>query len=130
MASHRRAKAASRAVVSITATTTAMAAAGVVLSPTAGHAASTADVKAQVAALDSQAEQATNAYDQTVEQLATLQRQVDDLQNQAAATQASMTKLLALLGPMAAASYRSGSIDPSLALLLDGTADTYLQKAL
>jgi len=130
MASHRRVKAASRAVISLTATTTAMAAAGVVLSPAASHAASTADVKAQVAALDSQAETATNTYDQAVEQLATLQRQVDDLQNQAAQTRASMTSLLALLGPMAAAQYRTGSIDPSLELLLQGMPDTYLQKAL
>jgi cell wall-associated NlpC family hydrolase len=116
--------------VSLTATTTAMAAAGVVLSPAVSHAASTADVKSQVAALDAQAEQATNAYDQAVEQLASLQKQVDDLQNQAAETQASMTKLLAVLGPMAAATYRSGSVDPGLALLLEGTPDSYLQKAL
>jgi cell wall-associated NlpC family hydrolase len=130
MASHRRVKAASRAVMSLTATTTAMAAAGVVLSPAASHAASTADVKAQVAALDNQAETATNAYDQAVEQLASLQRQVDDLQTQAAQTRASMTKLLALLGPMAAAQYRTGSIDPSLELILQGNPDSYLQKAL
>src|SRR5258708_4715169 len=129
MATHRRAKAASRAVVSLTATTTAMAAAGVVLSPASGRAVSTADVKSQVAALDAQAEQATNVYDQAMEQLAALQKQVDDLQAEAAATQRSMTRLLSALGPMAAAQYRQGSIDPGLELLLNGNPDTYLQKA-
>jgi cell wall-associated NlpC family hydrolase len=130
MASHRRTKAATRAVLSLAATTTAVGAAGVVLGPAPSRAASTADIKSQIATLDAQAEQATNAYDQAVEQLAQLQKQVDDLQGQAAETRASMTVLMQTLGPIAAQQYRSGSVDPSLELLLNGTPDTYIQKAL
>src|SRR5262249_10653876 len=121
MASHRRTKAATRAVLSLAATTTAVGAAGVVLAPAPSHAASTADIKSQIATLDAQAEQATNAYDQAVEQLAQLQKQVDALQGQAAETRASMAVLMKTLGPIAAQQYRSDSIDPQLELLLNGT---------
>lgn len=115
--------------MSLTATTTAVAAAGVVLSPTAGHAASAAQIQAQIAALDVQAENATNVYDQTEEQFAALRKQVDAIQSQAAAVQQSVNALTSALGPQAAAQYRSGSVDPSLQLLLSGSPDHYLQQA-
>ena len=129
MSSHRRAKSSVRTAVSLTATSTAVAAAGVVLSPTPGHAASAAQVRAQIAALDTQAEKATNVYDQAEEQLAALRKQVDAIQSQAATTQQSMNALMAALGPQAAAQYRSGSVDPTLQLILSGSPDQYLQRA-
>src|SRR5580765_2003586 len=108
MASHRRAKVPTRSVMTLTATTAA-AAAGVGLTPTASHAASVADIQKQVSALNAQAEDATNKYDGAVAQLTNLQKQVDELQGEAATMQQSMNKLLATLGPLAASQYRSGS---------------------
>ena len=129
MASHRRAKAPVRTAITLTATGAA-AATGVGLSASAGHAASVADVQAQVKSLEAQAEQATNQYDAAVEQMAALQKQVDQIQGEATTTQRSMTALLDTLGPMAAAQYRSGSLDPTIALMLSQNPDQYLQKAL
>jgi peptidoglycan DL-endopeptidase CwlO len=131
MASHRRAKSSSaaRTIVTLTATGAA-AAAGVGLTPTAGHAASVAEIQAQVSTLNHQAEVATNDYDQAVEQMAGLQKQVDAIQSQAASTQQSMTALLGTLGPLAAAQYRSGSVDPTLTLMLSEHPDQYLSRAL
>ncbi len=129
MASHRRAKAPARSVMTLTATTAAVAAAGVAFSPTAGHAASVSDIEKQVSALNAQAEQATNKYDGALEQLATLQRQVDNLQGEAATMQQSMNKVMATLGPLAAASYRAGSVDPTLELMLQSHPDEFLQQA-
>jgi len=128
MASHRRAKVPTRSVLTLTATTAAVAT-GVGLVPTASHAASVTDIEKQVSALNGQAEQATNVYDGAMEQLANLQKQVDNLQGEAAGMQQSMNKVLAALGPLAAASYRAGSVDPTLELMLQSHPDQYLQQA-
>ena len=128
MASHRRAKVPVRSVMTLTATTAA-AAAGVGLTATSGHATSVSDIEAQVTALDQQAEQATNVYDGAMEQMANLQKQVDAIQGEAATAQQSMNNLLAALGPMAAAQYRSGSVDPTLELMLSNHPESYLQQA-
>jgi cell wall-associated NlpC family hydrolase len=128
MASHRRAKVPTRSVMTLTATTAA-AAAGVGFTPTASHAASVADIQKQVSTLNAQAEQATNVYDGAMEQLANLQKQVDNLQGEAATMQQSMNKLLGTLGPLAAAQYRAGSVDPTLELMLASHPDEYLQQA-
>lgn len=128
MASHRRAKVPTRSVLTLTATTAAVAT-GVGLVPTASHAASVSDIEKQVNALNAQAESATNVYDGAMEQLANLQKQVDNLQGEAATMQQSMNKVLGTLGPLAAASYRAGSVDPSLELMLQSHPDQYLQQA-
>lgn len=128
MASHRRAKVPARSVMTLTATTAA-AAVGVGLAPTPGHAATVSDIEAQVHTLNAQAEQATNVYDGAVEQLANLQKQVDALQSEAATMQQSMNKLLSTLGPLAAAQYRAGSVDPTLELMLQSHPDQFLQQA-
>ena len=129
MASHRRRKVPVRAAITLT-VTGAAAASGVGLSATAGHAASVADTEAQVKALQQQAETATNNYDAQAEQMAALHRQVDALQSQAVATQTSMNTLLGTLGPLAAAQYRTGSVDPALTMMLSQNPDQYLQRAL
>lgn len=128
MASHRRAKVPARSVMTLTATTAA-AAAGVGLAPTAGHAASVTDIQAQVTALNAQAEKATNVYDGAVEQLANLQKQVDAIQSEAAETQQAKNALLGTLGPLAAAAYRSGSVDATLELILSNHPESYLEQA-
>jgi cell wall-associated NlpC family hydrolase len=109
--------------------TTAAAAAGIGLSAASGHADSVSDIEAQVTALDQQAEQATNVYDGAMEQMANLQKQIDAIQGEAATAQQSMNTLLATLGPMAAAQYRSGSVDPTLELMLSNHPESYLQQA-
>jgi peptidoglycan DL-endopeptidase CwlO len=128
MASHRRAKVPVRSVMTLTATTAA-AAAGVALIPASSHASSVTDIEAQVTALDQQAETATNVYDEAMEQMANLQQQVDAIQGEAATTQQSMNSLLNTLGPLAAEQYRSGSVDPTLELMLSNHPDTFLQQA-
>jgi len=128
MASHRRAKVPVRSVMTLTATAAATAA-GVGLTATTGHATSVSDIEAQVTSLDQQAEQATNVYDGAMEQMANLQKQVDAIQGEAATAQQSMNNLLATLGPMAAAQYRSGSLDPTLELMLSNHPESYLQQA-
>jgi cell wall-associated NlpC family hydrolase len=129
MASHRRAKVPARSVMTLTATTAAAAAAGVAFTPTSSHAASITDIEKQVSTLNAQAEQATNVYDGAMEQLANLQKQVDNLQGEAASMQQSMNKVMATLGPLAAASYRAGSVDPTLELMLQSHPDEFLQQA-
>lgn len=129
MASHRRANTTVRTAITLTATGAA-AATGVGLTAAPGHAATVAEVQAQVKALDQQAEQATNHYDATVEQMAALQQQVGRIQSEATATQLQMNTLMGSLGPQAAAQYRSGSVDPTLSLILSQNPDQYLQKAL
>jgi len=129
MTTHRRAKTSVRTAITLTATGAA-AATGVALNATTGHAASVADVQAQVKALDTQAEQATNDYDAAMEQMAALQKQIGQIQAETTTAQASMNTLLSTLGPQAAAAYRSGSVDPTLTLMLSQNPDQYLQKAL
>ncbi|HEU5356689.1 MAG TPA: NlpC/P60 family protein [Actinocrinis sp.] len=129
MASHRRRTVPVRTAITLTATGAA-AATGVGLSATAGHAASVADVQAQVKTLQQQAETATNNYDAAAEQMSSLHQQVDQLQGQAVAAQRSMNALLGTLGPMAAAQYRTGSVDPALTMMLSQNPDQYLQRAL
>jgi len=129
MASHRRARTTVRTAITLGATGAA-AATGVALTATTGHAASVADVQAQIKALQAQAETATNQYDAAAEQMAALQRQVDEIQGQATTTRQSMNALLGSLGPLAAAQYRTGSVDPALTLMLSQNPDQYLEKAL
>jgi cell wall-associated NlpC family hydrolase len=109
--------------------TTAAAAAGVVLTPNAGHASSLTEIEAQVTVLNNQAEDATNVYDGAMEQYANLQKQVDDLQGDASSMQQSMNQVLGTLGPLAAAQYRDGSVDPTLELMLQSHPDAFLQQA-
>ncbi|MGH6654724.1 MAG: NlpC/P60 family protein [Actinocrinis sp.] len=109
--------------------TTAAAAAGVGFTPTASHAASVQDIQKQVTALNAQAEKATNVYDGALEQLSHLQKQVDNLQGEATTMQQQMNKLQASLGPVAAAQYRAGAVDPTLQLMLQSHPDEYLQQA-
>jgi peptidoglycan DL-endopeptidase CwlO len=129
MASHRRAKTQTRSVMTLTASTAAVAAGVVVLSPTASQASTMAQVKAELLTLENQSDAATQQYDQAEQQVGTLEQQVNDLQTEAATAQQTMNKVISSLGPLAASQYKSGSVSPTLSLMLAQSPDQFLQDA-
>ncbi|MEV5280199.1 NlpC/P60 family protein [Streptomyces sp. NPDC051994] len=129
MASHRRPKPASRTRVTVL---TATAAAAVALTSQAAHAdpkPSKDEVKSKVDKLYDEAEKATEAYDGAKEKQGQLEQQVSQIQDKVARGQQELNTLRDGLGSMAAAQYRSGGIDPSLALFLSSNPDDFLDKA-
>ncbi|WP_329386516.1 NlpC/P60 family protein [Streptomyces sp. NBC_01351] len=130
MASHRRPKQPTRARVTVL---TATAAAAVVLSAQGASAApakpSKDEVKSQVDKLYEEAEQATEKFNGAKERQEKLEKEIGHLQDQVARGQGDVNELRSTLGSMASAQYRSGGIDPSLALLLSEDPDSYLDKA-
>ncbi|MGP9021246.1 NlpC/P60 family protein [Streptomyces sp. BR1] len=85
--------------------------------------------KARVDRLFAQAEKATEEYDKADEHATELRRQVSDAQDSVARGQERINRMRGALGAIAGAQYRSGGIDPSLALLLSENPDSYLDKA-
>ncbi|MEY9846922.1 NlpC/P60 family protein [Streptacidiphilus sp. MAP5-3] len=129
MASHRRAKAPSRARVTLV---TAAAATGVVLSAQAAQAAptpSTGQLKAQLDQLNNETDKAVQSYDQVQEQAQQLQQKVSVLQDEIAREQAKVNVLLEGVGTLAATQYANGSVDPTVQLLLSASPDDFLAKA-
>lgn len=130
MASHRRPKQPNRARVTVL---TSVAAAAVALTAQSASAApakpSKDEVKAQVDALYEEAEQATEKFNGAKERQDKLEKEIGQLQDQVARGQGDVNELRSTLGSMASAQYRSGGIDPSLALLLSEDPDSYLDKA-
>ncbi|MCB5181630.1 C40 family peptidase [Streptomyces antimicrobicus] len=130
MASHRRPKQPARARVTVL---TATAAAAVALSAQGASAAPAKpgkdEVKAQVAKLYEEAEQATEKFNGAQDRQGKLEKEIGQLQDQVARGQAELNELRSVLGSMASAQYRSGTLDPSLALLLSDDPDDYLAKA-
>ncbi|WP_456300476.1 NlpC/P60 family protein [Streptacidiphilus rugosus] len=114
------------------ATLATAAAASVAVLAQPGHAApqpTASQVKAQVDALYQQAEQATQQYDGATAAVTALQAQAAQLLQETARTDEAMNALRTRLGSMAAAQYRSGGLDPQLALLTSAHPDDYLQRA-
>jgi cell wall-associated NlpC family hydrolase len=110
------------------------AAAGSALFASAGgaHAEPKADlstVKAQVDDLNEQAEASTEKYDKFKEDQQRLQKDAGQLQDQVAAAQEKMTGLRERLSAVAADEYRSGAVDPTVALMLSSDPTTFLQRA-
>ncbi|MFH9607794.1 NlpC/P60 family protein [Streptomyces sp. NPDC017448] len=129
MASHRRPKQPSRTRVTVL---TATAAAAVALSSQAAHAdpkPSKSEVKAKVDKLYHEAEAATEKYNGAKEQQDNLKKEVDALQDKVARGQAELNTLRTELGSIATAQYRSGGIDPSVALFLASDPDSFLDQA-
>lgn len=129
MASHRRAKQPSRARVTVL---TATAAAAVALTSQAAHAdpkPSKSEVKAKVDKLYHEAEAATEKYNGAKEQQDNLKKEVDALQDKVARGQDELNTLRGELGSIATAQYRSGGIDPSVALFLASDPDSFLDQA-
>ncbi|MEU0006375.1 NlpC/P60 family protein [Streptomyces sp. NPDC006314] len=104
-----------------------------VLSATLGavpaHAAPHGDTRAEVDRLYQEAEQATQAFDKAAERAGTLRREVRDAQDHIARQQQRINTLRERLGSLAGAQYRSGGIDPAVALLFSDDPDDYLDKA-
>ncbi|MET8288834.1 NlpC/P60 family protein [Streptomyces sp. NPDC005132] len=131
MASHRRPKQPSRTRVTVL---TTVAAAAVALSANAANAApsekpSKDEVKSKVDALYQEAEQATEKLDGAKEKQDKLEKQISTLQDNVARGQEDLNQLRDALGSMASAQYRTGGIDPSVALFLSSNPDDYLDKA-
>ncbi|MET8102458.1 NlpC/P60 family protein, partial [Streptomyces sp. NPDC005236] len=131
MASHRRPKQPSRTRVTVL---TAAAAAAVALSANAANAAPSEkpnkdEVKTKVDKLYQEAEQATEKLDGAKEKQKELQKEINSLQDNVARGQDALNQLRDGLGSMASAQYRTGGIDPSVALFLSSNPDDFLDKA-
>ncbi|MFF1263140.1 NlpC/P60 family protein [Streptomyces sp. NPDC058321] len=85
--------------------------------------------RAEVDRLFEQAEQATEAFNKADERADKLRDELADLQDSVARGQERINTMRGALGSLAGAQYRSGGIDPALALLLSSDPDGYLDKA-
>ncbi|MGI5468305.1 NlpC/P60 family protein [Streptomyces sp. CA-132043] len=111
------------------ATAAALTAVPATADPGTGRAAERAELTARVDALYAQAERATEKYNGAKERTADLHDQVGVLQDRTARAQERVNRLRDRLGAMAAAQYRAGGVDPSLALMLSARPADYLDKA-
>ncbi|MFG2608292.1 NlpC/P60 family protein [Streptomyces sp. NPDC048514] len=107
----------------------ALSAAAAALGTVSAHAAPHGDARAEVDRLYEQAEQATQAFDKAAERAGALRREVRDAQDHIARQQLRVNTLRERLGSLAGAQYRSGGIDPAVALLFSDDPDDYLDKA-
>ncbi|MDT9694412.1 NlpC/P60 family protein [Streptomyces sp. P17] len=87
------------------------------------------DTKAEVDRLYEEAEQATEAYNKADERADSLRKEVGVAQDRIARQQERINSMREALGSLAGAQYRSGGLDPSLALLFSDDPDDYLDKA-
>ncbi|MEU3618315.1 NlpC/P60 family protein [Streptomyces sp. NPDC006872] len=87
------------------------------------------DTRAEVDRLYEEAEKATEAYNKADEHVDVLRRQVGTAQDHIARQQERINGLREQLGSLAGAQYRSGGLDPSLALLFSDDPEDYLDKA-
>ncbi|GAA4922955.1 NlpC/P60 family protein [Streptomyces coeruleoprunus] len=132
MASHRRpshpglTKSAKVTVLSAAAATAAALGA----TPVSADPVDTADAtRARVDRLYAEAEQATESFNKADERADQLREQVARAQDRVARGQERINRMRGALGSVAGAQYRSGGIDPALALMLSEDPDTYLDKA-
>ncbi|MCX4667767.1 NlpC/P60 family protein [Streptomyces sp. NBC_01381] len=136
MGSHRRPaqsgldRSARVTVFSAAAATAATAAAALGAAPAGAAPQDTpSDTKAKVDRLYEQAEQATESYNKADERADTLREQVRLAKDSVARGQERINMMRRALGALAGAQYRSGGIDPSLALMLSSDPEGYLDKA-
>ncbi|NEB82254.1 hypothetical protein G3I40_44640, partial [Streptomyces sp. SID14478] len=85
--------------------------------------------KAEVDRLYEQAENATEAFNKADERADKLRKELATSQDQVARGQERINKMRQALGMVAGAQYRSGGMDPSLALMLSSDPDGYLDRA-
>ncbi|MFB8442234.1 NlpC/P60 family protein [Streptomyces niveus] len=76
-----------------------------------------------------EAEKATEQYNKAGERAGALRERVDRVRDGAARSQESVNRMRGALGSIAGAQYRSGGLDPALALLLSSDPDSYLERA-
>ncbi|MFH8835993.1 NlpC/P60 family protein [Streptomyces sp. NPDC017868] len=126
MASHRR----PARVTVLTAAAAATAAASLGAVPaSADPGATPAATRATVDRLFEEAEKATEGYNRADEKADALRRTVSQAQDSLARGQERINRMRGVLGAVAGAQYRSGGIDPALALLLSSDPDSYLDRA-
>ncbi|MBT2440474.1 C40 family peptidase [Streptomyces sp. ISL-36] len=125
MASHRRP---ARVTVLTAAAATAATAFGAVPA-SADPAGTPAVTRATVDRLFEEAERATEGYNKADERADVLRRSVSQAQDSVARGQERINRMRGALGSVAGAQYRSGGIDPALALLLSSDPDSYLDRA-
>ncbi|MEU0438477.1 NlpC/P60 family protein [Streptomyces sp. NPDC006186] len=87
------------------------------------------DTRAEVDRLYEEAEKATEAYNAADDKADALRRKVSTAQDRIARRQDRVNALRETLGSLAGAQYRSGGLDPSLALLFSDDPADYLDKA-
>ncbi|MDQ1044786.1 NlpC/P60 family protein [Streptomyces sp. V4I2] len=100
-----------------------------VLPATSAVAAPHDDTSAEVDRLYEEAEQATEAYNKADERADDLREEVGTAQDGIARQQERINRMREALGSLAGAQYRSGGLDPCLALLFSDDPDDYLDKA-
>ncbi|MFG3035566.1 NlpC/P60 family protein [Streptomyces sp. NPDC048330] len=126
MASHRR----PARVTVLTAAAAATAAASLGAVPaSADPGAGTAATRATVDRLFEEAEKATEGYNSADEKADALRRTVAEARDGLARGQERINRMRGALGSVAGAQYRSGGMDPALALLLSSDPDSYLDRA-
>ncbi|MFD9035472.1 NlpC/P60 family protein [Streptomyces sp. NPDC059567] len=126
MASHRRP---ARVTVLTAAAATAATAFGAVPASADPGGAPEAATKATVDRLFEEAERATERFNKADERADTLRRSVSQARDGLARGQERINRMRGALGSVAGAQYRSGGIDPALALLLSSDPDSYLDRA-
>ncbi|MFF8274849.1 NlpC/P60 family protein [Streptomyces lateritius] len=125
MASHRRP---ARVTVLTAAAATAATAFGAV--PASADPGGTPEAtRATVDRLFEEAERATEGYNKADEKADTLRVSVSQARDRLARAQERVNRMRGALGSVAGAQYRSGGIDPALALLLSSDPDSYLDRA-
>ncbi|MFG2644117.1 NlpC/P60 family protein [Streptomyces sp. NPDC048370] len=125
MASHRRP---ARVTVLTAAAATAATAFGAV--PASADPVGTPEsTRATVDRLFEEAEKATEGYNKADERADVLRRTVAQARDSVARGQERINRMRGALGSVAGAQYRSGGIDPALALLLSADPDSYLERA-
>ncbi|MFJ6724068.1 MULTISPECIES: NlpC/P60 family protein [unclassified Streptomyces] len=87
------------------------------------------DTRAEVDRLHTAAEKATEAFNEAGEKAAALRRQVGAAQDRIARQQERVNDLRGRLGALAGAQYRTGGLDPSVALLFSDDPEDYLDRA-
>ncbi|WP_274029644.1 C40 family peptidase [Streptomyces sp. MMBL 11-1] len=85
--------------------------------------------KAAVDRLYGEAERATERFNEAGERVDRLRGEAGRAQDATARGQERVNRMRDALGAMAGAQYRTGVIDPALALLLSADPDTYLERA-
>ncbi|WP_331753278.1 NlpC/P60 family protein (plasmid) [Streptomyces sp. NBC_00637] len=128
MGTHRRPKPPSRTRIA----SLGIAAGAVSLLPTQSQAApepTVEEVRKRVEKLYEEAEGPTEAYNGIREKQKTLETAVDGAQDRLARKQQEINELRAKMGPLAAAQYRGGGLDPSVQLFLSSDPESFLEQA-
>ncbi|MEU0170552.1 NlpC/P60 family protein [Streptomyces iakyrus] len=86
-------------------------------------------VRQQVEEIYHDSEASTEEYNAAQEKKADLQKAADRAQDRVAEQQQEINEIRSEIGPIAAAQYRSGGVDPSVQLFLSADPETYLDHA-